>query len=113
MPHNNLQPQLNTECSTMKSDKRTVRKRLSKFISKVLCNFNQAAPIRSSNNGDYITAVDTHTSSFHGHQQTMAGIKNYPMPFGSQYRRRSSALRRTSTLTSIKEENEIEVMHCT
>ncbi|CAF4151694.1 unnamed protein product, partial [Rotaria magnacalcarata] len=48
MPHNNLQPQLNTECSTMKSDKRTVRKRLSKFISKVLCNFNQAAPIRSS-----------------------------------------------------------------
>ncbi|CAF3017376.1 unnamed protein product [Rotaria socialis] len=113
MPHNNLQPQLNTECSTMKSDKRTVRKRFSKFISKVLWSFNQAAQIRSLNNGDCITAVDKHTSSSHGHQQTMADIKNYPMPFGSQYRRRSSVLRRTSTLTSIKEENEIEVMHCT
>ncbi|CAF2610683.1 unnamed protein product [Rotaria sp. Silwood2] len=110
MPQNTSQPKLNAECSTVKSDKHAVRKRFSKFLSKLLSNFNQPTQNYSSNNRRCATSVGKHELNYFGHQKSLFDTNNDRMPYGIHYRRRST-IKRNPTLTSIQEENETELMN--
>ncbi|CAF1021635.1 unnamed protein product [Rotaria sordida] len=110
MSHNISQSELNVECSTMKFDKQTVRKRFSKFFLKILSNFNQPTQTYSSNNRRCKTSVSKHELNSLGHLQSIIDTRNNRTLYGTQYRRRS-IIKRSATLTSIQEENEIELMN--
>lgn len=93
-----------------KHGKTTIRKRFSRFFSKMLRNFNQATPAGSSTNRRFSMSLNKHGSDSHDDYHVPINNKYNPMGYNTQYRRRS-ILRRTSTLTSIKEENEAELLN--
>ncbi len=77
-------------------------KRFSKFLSKMLWHFNQAVPNYSLINSH---SMDKHglKSNAHSNRQQMI----YPLHF-----RKCSLRQPPSTLMSIQEENETELMNC-
>ncbi|CAF1362789.1 unnamed protein product [Rotaria sp. Silwood1] len=111
MPQTTSESKLNAECSTMKSDKHPVRKRFSKFLLKILSNFNQSKQNYSSNDRRNTTSIDKRQLNSRRHKQSIIDAGNDRFLYGTHYRRRST-IKRNPTLTSIQEENEIELMNC-
>jgi len=91
-----------------KFDKHTLGKRFSKFLSKIFWHFNQVIPNYSSINR---RSVDKHVLNSNHHRQAVIDRGHNRIPYSTRYRTRSIC-QRTSTLMSIQEENEIELMNC-
>jgi hypothetical protein len=83
--------------------KYTWKKRFSKFISKMFWHFNQSVPNYSVSNRRSMDKHGLKSMDSLMHQQHI-----YPIRF-----RKCSLRNGPSTLMSIKEENEIELLNCT
>jgi len=92
----------------IKFDKRTLSKRFSKFLSKIFWHFNQIVPNFSSINHP---SVDKHVSNSDYHRKLVIDTSHNRMPYRIRYRT-PSIRQHNSTLMSIIEENEIELMNC-
>ncbi len=93
--------------SMMKFDKHTLSKRFSKFLSKIFWHFNQTVPNFSSINH---RSVDKHVSNSDHHRKLVINTGHDRIRYRTHYRT-SSIRQRNSTLMSIKEENEIELLN--
>ncbi len=87
----------------MKFDKHTLGKRFLKCLLNMFRHFNEAVPNHSSTN--YLS-IDKHVLK--SDRQT---TNHDRISYRTHYRKRSIR-QRNSTLMSIKEENEIELMNC-
>ena len=92
----------------MKYDKHTLGKRFSKFLTKMFWHFNEVVPNYSSPNHH---SVDKHMLNSNRHRRLVINTDHDPMPNAGRYRIRSLS-KCNSTLMSIQEENEIELMNC-
>jgi hypothetical protein len=88
----------------MKFDKQSFGKRFSKVLTKMFWHLNHAIPNYSSVYPP--TSVDKHVSNSHRQQEPITNQIGYTK------HHRQRPIRRITTLTSIKEENEIELMNC-
>jgi hypothetical protein len=84
----------------MKFDKHTLGKRFSKFLSKMFWHFNQTVPNYSTINPH---SIDKPPINPDRQKRSVIDAPRY---------RRQSSCQHTSTLMSIEEENEIELMNC-
>ena len=99
MPHHNSQS---------KFEKHPLSKRFSKVLSKMFWHLNEAIPAYPSIYRT--TSVDKRkTNSNKQQQQPIVETNHDQIPCIKSYR--SRPIRRIGTLTSIKEENEIEIMN--
>lgn len=95
-------PKSENGSETMKTSKHRFGKRLSKLLSNMLWHFNRSTP-------DFST-IDKHRRT----SSSPKNSKSIPEKNVNQPRRlRANSLRiRTSTLMSIEEENESDIIHC-
>lgn len=86
----------------MKFDKHNLSKKFSKFISKIFWHFDQVVPNYASLNHHSVDKSILNSNN---------NIDHNPIPYVRRYRKRLIQQCR-STLVSIQEENEIELMNC-
>ncbi len=94
----------------MKFDMHALGKRLSKFLSKLLWHFNQVVPTYS--NTDSRRKQSCNRSELSSHEQKSVIDKDHGrIQYSRRYRMHLIRLRH-STLTSIEEENENDLVNC-
>ncbi|CAF1116208.1 unnamed protein product [Adineta steineri] len=102
----------NLECSSMKVDKSSKGKRLTKVLSKLLWHFNQAVPTYTPTASRRVRSFDRCIPNSYSDEEKKVMDKNR-VQFGYIKNFRMHSIRqRTTTLTSIKEENENDIMNC-
>lgn len=89
----------------MKFDKHTLGKRFSKFLTKLFWHFNQSVPDYSSFNNH---SADKYRANSDHYRRSKTDKSQERTLYPVHYRMRQ----RTSTLMSIQEENETELMNC-